>query len=142
MKNLARTAFWLVGILLVGCSAKWDESQLPSPVKDAFAKKYPGMKATWQKEGSQYEAEFNMEGKNYTAVYGADGSLEETEMDIALTELPDSARTYLQNHFKAEEIKEIEKLIMPNGEFSFEAEAGGQELLFDNTGKFVKQEKD
>jgi hypothetical protein len=131
-----------IGIILDSCNSKWDESQLPSPVKDAFSKKYPGTTAKWQKEGSQYEAEFNMDGKAFTAVYGADGSLEETEMEISLVELPDSARTYLQSHFKAEEIKEIEKLIMPNGELSFEAEAGGQELLFDSTGRFVKQEKD
>jgi hypothetical protein len=142
MRNLAFALIALAGILLQACSPQWDESQLPPPVKDAFAKKFPDMQAKWQKEGSHYEAEFDMEGKSYTTVYGEDGTLQETEIEITLGELPDSARTYLQNHFKTEEIKELEKLIMPNGEFSFEAEAGGQELLFDSTGKFVKQEKD
>ena len=142
MKNLKVGVLILAGLFFLTCSPGWDESQLPAPVKDAFAKKYPGTTAKWQKEGDQYEAEFDLEGKSLTAVYGADGSLEETEMEITLGELPDSARTYLQAHFKREEIKEIEKLILPNGEFSFEAEAAGQELLFDSTGKFVKQEKD
>ena len=134
----------LIGIIILfgACSSKWDESQLPMPVKDAFAKKYPGANASWQKEGEQYEAEFKMNGKSFTSVFGADGTLEETEMDISLAELPDSARNYLQSHFKAEEVREIEKLILPNGEFSFEAEAAGQELVFDSTGRFVKQEKD
>jgi hypothetical protein len=142
MKSSTLAILLAVAMLLQSCSEKWDESQLPAPVKNAFAKKYPGSTAKWQKEGDQYEAEFDSAGKSFTAVYGEDGSLEETEMEIALGELPDSARIYLQGHFKPDEIKEIEKLIMPNGEFSFEAEAAGQELLFDSVGRFVKQEKD
>jgi hypothetical protein len=129
-------------IYLNACSSKWDQSQLPATVRDAFEKKYPGTTATWQKEGEQYEAEYKMDGKSFTAVYGSDGSLQETEMEISLSELPDSARNYLQSHFKPDEIKEIEKLTLPNGESSFEAEAAGQELVFDSMGRFVKQEKD
>lgn len=142
MKNIRVAVLIVAGLFFMTCSPGWDESQLPGPVKNEFAKKYPGASAKWQKEGDQYEAEFDWEGKSFTAVYGPDGSLEETEMEISLGELPDSARTYLQAHFKPDEIKEIEKLILPNGEFNFEAEAAGQELLFDSTGKFVKQEKD
>ena len=142
MKNIIPGVLLLSSVMLNSCTAKWDESQLPAAVKDSFARSYPGVSAKWQKDGSQFEAEFSMNGKEFTAVYGAGGSLEETEIEIGLGELPDSARNYLQAHFKPADIKEVEKLIMPNGEFSFEAEAGGQELVFDSTGRFVKQEKD
>ena len=45
--------------LTTGYAQKVKAAEVPAAVKDAFAKKYPGAKAEWEKEDGNYEAEFD-----------------------------------------------------------------------------------
>ena len=71
-------------IISSACSEKHlDASQVPTAVKDSFAKKYPtATDVEWIKEGSSkvvYEAEFKSEGKEITAEFSETGEFLEEE---------------------------------------------------------------
>lgn len=52
-----------------------DSKNIPTPVKDAFAKDYPNAtNVTWSKSGGDWKATFTVAGMPLTATYHANGS--------------------------------------------------------------------
>jgi hypothetical protein len=83
-------------IALSARGQKLNESQVPAAVKTAFAKKYPSVKASWDKEGANYEANFKHDGKVMSAVIDRNGTIVETETDIPVTDLPKAVQDYMK----------------------------------------------
>lgn len=122
----------------VNCMAQ----DAPSVVKSAFAKSFPGASVKkWDKEDGKYEANFSKGGKMMSATFAADGTLEETETDIKVSELPSSVIEYIKAHYKNAVVKEAAMIIRGNDKM-YEAEVKGRDLLFDMQGKFLKEEED
>src|SRR5689334_9737088 len=65
-------------------------ADVPTPVKDAFAKLFPSVKnVAWSKENdSEFEAEFKNGGKELSANFDQTGKWIETETEIKKSELP------------------------------------------------------
>jgi uncharacterized lipoprotein NlpE involved in copper resistance len=124
------------------CAQKLKESQVPSATRSAFQKQYPGTAAKWEKEAGNYEVNFKHGGKTMSAVIDKNGTIVETETDIAVTELPQSAREYVRQHYKGSTIKEAAQIVKQNGEVNYEAEVKGKDVIFDANGKFLKEAKD
>lgn len=63
---------------------------VPVKVKTGFDQKFPGaQKVKWGKENaSEWEAEFTINGKAYSANYNLDGTWLETEYSVAMSEVP------------------------------------------------------
>lgn len=118
---------------------KW---KVPDVVKQAFAKNFPGAVAKWEKEGAQYEANFKTAGHTMSAVFDSKGTMEESETAISVNELPATVLTYVKNNYKSAKISEAAKITKVNGEINYEAEVKGKDLIFDTSGKFLKEEKD
>lgn len=116
----------------------------PPSVKDAFEKKFTGItKLHWSKEGKTgFEASFIRDNTAMSAVYDATGRLQETETAIAVNALPAPVIEYLQLHYKGSKIKETAKITKAGGVVNYEAEVNGRDLLFDETGAFIKSVKD
>ncbi len=66
----------------------------PKLVKDAFASKFPtAIKVKWEMEKIKvWEAEFMMDGKNYSATFKEDGTWLETEKQIEISKLPERVK--------------------------------------------------
>ena len=115
----------------------------PSAVVNSFVKTFPNTSAkSWDKEGAKWEANFVKEGKTMSATFTANGTLEETETDIKISELPSAVADWVKTNRKGSVIKEAAIITKPNGDKMYEAEVKGKDLLFDTNGKFVKEEKD
>jgi len=115
-------------------------SAVPTSVRSAVDKSYGEAKSlSWEKENENYEAEFQWKGAEYSAVYDAAGNLVETEVVIALIDLPASAVKYLGEHHSNEKIKEAAKITTAKGIVTFEAEVKGSDLIFDESGKFLRE---
>ena len=128
----------LTMIVTVSCMAQ----DAPSAVKSAFAKYFPGVTAKkWDKEDGKYEANFSKDGKKMSATFTAEGTLEETETDIKVAELPSAVADYIKTNYKGAAIKEA-AIIVRGSDKMYEAEVKGNDLLFDMHGKFIKDEKD
>ena len=152
----------LIVALCLGITASYGqdvkEADVPAPVKDAFAKKYPGLKAEWEKEDGNYEAEFegkriktNMETGSTskvrvegTVLISPTGSILETEEEIETKSLPNGISDYVTKNLGGKKIKEAYKITDNTGVISYEIEIGKDEYLFDSNGGFLKkaEEKD
>ncbi len=130
---------------------KVKESDVPAAVKEAFKKAYPKAEIEkWEKEDGNYEAEFEIEGVDKTGkksevegsvVYTATGELVQTEEEIRVSDLPKAAMEYIEKNVQ-KKIKEASKITEAKGTVNYEAEAGGEDYIFDSEGKFLKKEQD
>lgn len=128
----------------IGFSAyaqKIDASKVPADVKAAFAKQYPGVSVKWEKEDGKYEAGFKQNGNTMSALYEANGKMTESEMDIKVSDLPASVLAYVKENYKGKKIKEGAKITKSDGTVNYEAEVDDKDVIFDATGKFLKEMK-
>ncbi len=136
---MKKTMVVLTLFFAIGCMAQ----NVPSAVKNSFAKNFAGITVKkWDKEDEKFEANFTKDGKSMSATFTADGSLEETETDIKITELPAAVLNYIKANYKGATIKEAAIIEKPGSEKMFEAEVKGKDLLFNGAGKFLREEED
>jgi hypothetical protein len=142
--------------LCTGLSAqKLKEAEVPASVKEAFAKQFPSVKDTdWEKEGQNYEAEFEMKsvkmeaGKSVkssvekSAVFDASGQLLQVEEEIPVSQLPASVRDYVTKNLNGKKIAEAAKITDAKGTVTYEAEVAKQDYIFDSNGNFLAKEKE
>jgi hypothetical protein len=152
MKKLTLLAALCLGST-TGFAQKVKDAEVPAAVKDAFAKKYPGLKAEWEKEEGNYEAEFdgkkmvvNMENGKSTkrevegsVLISPSGSILETEEEIETAALPKGVSEYVTKSLGGKKIKEAFKITGSAGAVSYEIEIGKDEYLFDANGGFLKK---
>jgi len=119
------------------------EKGVPAAVKTAFQQKYPNAKETkWEKENSNFEAEFEINETDYSVLIDASGNILETEIEIDNNALPSNVRDYVSKNYSGQKIKEAAKITDAKGIVTYEAEIKGEDLLFDSNGNFIKEEKD
>ncbi len=145
MKNLIITGIALIAITTANAQ-HLKEAEVPANVKAAFAKKYPTSKVeTWEKEGSDYEAEFHLNKVESSAVFSADGMFKELEQEIKTTELPKTVMEYCTKTYVGYKLEEAAKITDATGKVMFEAEMKkGKEhfdVMFDDKGNFVSKGK-
>ena len=121
---------------------KLSESKVPAAVKASFTKMYPGVSAKWEKEDGKYEANFKQAGGTLSAMFEPNGTFTESEMDIAVTDLPAKVLSYVKDNYKGKSIKEGAKITKADGTVNYEAEVDGKDVIFDASGKFLKVVKD
>lgn len=134
MKKILGIFVLMGGVVAVSFAQKVADAKVPAAVKAAFAKNHPGLKAKWEMEKQNYEAEFTSKGIETSEVYAASGSLMETEVSIKSTELPTAVLAKL----KGMKIAETAKITKADGTVQYEAEVKGKDLLFDAKGNPVK----
>lgn len=140
MKNLIMVAAGLLFSFAVSAQ-KMKEKELPSAVKESFKKNYPNAKEVkWEKEGSNFEAEFEIGETESSVVYDANGILVESEVEIKIEELPAAVKDYVSKNYKAMKIKEAAKITAAAGAITYEVEIKGKDLIFDSKGNFIKEE--
>lgn len=119
------------------------KKDIPDVVIVNFQKQYPEVKEIkWEKEGENFEAEFNTNGLEESVLYDVEGNLIETEVQIKTGELPKGATDYITEHYKGKKIKEASRVTKADGNLSYEAEINGIELVFDSNGGLIKENKD
>lgn len=127
-----------------GIYAFGTSEDVPQKVKEAFAKKFPGVKKVkWEKESdTEWEGEFKMKGTEYSANFLEDGTWQETEHEIKKSEIPTNIKTVLDTQFSGYKIEESE--ISETSEsfvYEFELEKGKTEMevSIDKAGKVVNK---
>ena len=142
MKKLLITMLLHAGVLLSASAQKLEASKVPAPVKETFAKKFPGVTPGWENEKGKYEASFKSKGQSMSALFNADGSIVETEVGMKVSALPASVTAYVKEHYKGATIKEAAKITKADGTVNYEAEVNKMDVIFDADGKFLKEEQD
>ncbi len=132
----------LAGVLFVATNVM-AQKNIPDAAKASFAKEFPGVTVKgWDKEDGKFEAEFEKDGKEMSAVFTANGIFEEKEMAIPVSELPAAATEYITKTHSGSKIKEASVIIKADGSKWYEAEVNGKDLIFDANGNFSKKDND
>lgn len=119
------------------------EADVPTPVKDAFKKQYPTAKVEkWEKEGSNYEAEFHVNKVETCAVYDSNGKFVESEIEIKVSDLPKGVMDYIGKNLAGKKVKEAAKITDAAGKVSYEAEIDNIDYIFDSNGALIKKEEE
>ena len=134
-----------VALSITACSyaqkteKKATNSKIPETIQDAFKKQFPTITdVDWQQEGLNYEAEFENGEVETSVVINANGVILETETEMEPSALPKAILDYLDANYKGQKIKEAAKIVLSNGTVNYEAEVNKKDLIFDNTGTFIK----
>lgn len=141
----------IIGIVLVFAAATTiaftTKDKVPQAVKDAFAKKFPtAKKVDWEKESDkEWEAEFKLDKVEYSANFLEDGTWQETEHEIAETEVPQNVLSSLKSNFPGFEIEEAEISETTQGTvYEVEIEKGKEEweITMNSQGKVIKKQNE
>lgn len=127
-----------------------NKQEIPQAVLAAFKKDHPEVKkARYEEEffegKSAYEIAFRDDkGQERSEVYGADGSLVETEKTIKINELPDSVAQAVKNSYPQATLQRAFQVSNPSGTvtgYEVEIKAGKREreLEFDTNGKVLSR---
>lgn len=145
MKSTIITAAIIVFAMNLASAQKIKETEVPKSVIASFQTHFKGAKANaWDKEkNGEFEAEFEMNKVEMSANFSSDGTLIETEEEIAISSLPKSVEEYINKNYLGSKIEEAAKITDASGKMTYEAEIkkGKEEveLLFDSNGQFLKK---
>jgi putative PepSY-like beta-lactamase-inhibitor len=142
MKKLMGMLVAATSFTFAACSQKLDASKVPANVKAFFAKEYPGVNPKWEKEDGNYEATFKKDGRDVSLIISPAAIILETEVDIKTAELPAAVLGYIKEHYAGKSIKEASKIMKGDHTVNYEARINGRDVIFDEAGKFIKEEKD
>ncbi|WP_421871035.1 PepSY-like domain-containing protein [Marinoscillum sp.] len=129
MKNLKYPVLLTIFVTMLSCAQSGD--QVPEKVLSAFNAKFPdAKKVEWEMEDEQeWEAEFKMDGRDYSANFSVAGEWMETEYAIESSELPTAVMTALNENYAAFEIEEAELAETKEGtSYELELEVGDEEF--------------
>ncbi|MEP0984363.1 PepSY-like domain-containing protein [Ekhidna sp.] len=146
MKNLAIIIALSIAFSLQSCAQNKKGNRAPEKVKTAFNEKFPdAKKVEWEMENdSEWEAEFKMKGKEYSANFSTDGEWRETEYEIKESEIPANIRAILDENFTDYEIEDAEIAETPAGisyEMEIEADDEEFEVTIDSEGTLTKKKE-
>jgi len=141
------TILSLAAILLFSFTACGQSGKdVPAPVKSAFTQKFSGAtNVKWGMESDkEWEAEFQMSGKKYSANFDNAGNWMETEYQVTVSELPAAVKATLDKESAGSKIKLSEVTETKDGKaFEFVLNKGENktELVIDNSGMVTKKEQ-
>lgn len=132
MKNLTKNIVSLLVILFAIISVA-NAQDVPSKVKDAFAKKFPNARQVeWGKENAKvFEAEFVLDGTHMSANFDTRGNWKETEVAILYSDLPAAVQQTLKSDYSEAEVKHIFKVNQPGKTLYEVAVANGNEEKYE-----------
>lgn len=137
--------FLLLLILLTGFTACEEKITVPTAVKSAFAAKYPATSdLEWEMESlTEYEAEFEENGSEKSAIFTADGTWKETEVEIKESDLPAAVKAVISSEFPGYEIEKAETVETPKTALAYEVELEGEntiDVVISADGQILTQE--
>ena len=141
-----RNLFVLIGVIALfsftACGQT--EKMVPASVNTAFSQKFPdASKVKWDKENAtEWEAEFILNGVEYSANFDKSGTWMETEYKIAAAELPAAVQATLDDEFGGYDVDLAEVTETAGGKvFELGLKNGKEELeiSIDRDGKVLKK---
>ena len=144
MKSLTIIATLTVFFCMQSCAQKSEKA--PQEVLSAFSTKFPeATKVKWEMEKKgEWEAEFKLNGKEYSANFSVNGDWLETEYSIKESEIPANIRAILDQNFSNYEADEVEIAESPSGSsYEMGIEVGDEEfeVIIDSSGNLKKKKE-
>lgn len=127
MKKLSILLFALLSVFIISCNQQ--NVNIPEKVQASFDELFPlATEVEWEMEDeNEWEAEFEMDGKEASACFTSEGEWLETEYEVE--SLPETIETIINETYPGFEIDEIEMVESPefNG-YEIELKKGEEEI--------------
>jgi len=128
----------------MGFTQKVTPDKVPAPVKQAFAKKFPGAtEVNYEMEKKDYEINFRDKGVEMSVNFDATGKWLETETEIKAAELPKEVSASVAKNFAGFRISEVAKTETPDKgliyEMDLKKDTEGFEVQFSPKGDILKK---
>ncbi len=141
MNKVTITAVSLVLLFVLACDA---DKKVPEKVKTSFEQKFPDAKnVAWDMENdTEWEAEFTMNGVDYSSNFTVAGEWTETEFEMKITELPEVVQTLINSDYSGYNIEAIESSETKEGvvyEIALEKEEINIELSISKEGVLLNK---
>lgn len=135
-------ALLVLGLMNSFCfSQTIKEKDVPAAVIQSFQNEFPGVRVEkWEKEGANFEAEFDLNKIENSVVYDAGGKRLEHEVELKPSELPKFVLEYFEKNLPGKKIKEASKSTDAEGTITYEAEVGDTEYRFQEAVGLMGQE--
>lgn len=138
----------LFATYIAPCSAQINnDEKIPEKVIKSFDEKFPNIiRVDWEIENEkEWEADFKLNNADYSANFTADGIWKKTEHKLNINQLPQVIKNSISKEFNDYIIESAE--LIENSEvnaYEVKIKNGEQtiEVLFDNSGKVIKKEKE
>ncbi|CAG5082863.1 PepSY-like domain-containing protein [Parvicella tangerina] len=139
MKKTVFIMIAMIGMTAVSCA-----QSAPAEVQEAYKAKFSNAeRVKWEKENStEWEAEFKLDGKEYSANFSNDGEWKETEHEVSKSDLPSAVKQTLSaefNGYKVEAAESIETPKFSGYEMELEKGESTMEVVIDAKGKVLKK---
>ena len=140
----------LISTMLTTASQAQQGSKVEAPhaVSNAFHLKFPKAEnVKWEMEDvKNYEANFQINKTEFSAVFNSLGIWQETETEIKTIELPDAVKESINKQFSGYKIKEadkVEKILSPVG-YEVELKKGKEifEIYLSADGKVLSKKNE
>ena len=134
----------LSAITISSCRDDYPASKVPSVVHNTVNATFPGaIDIDWAKNSNSYEAEFDLNGVEFTAFVEPNGKLLSFKYDIKFTEFPEAIVSVIKSQYKGYRIDDAEK-VEKNDSTYYQAELEGKKksdlhLVFFADGKLADQ---
>lgn len=144
MKSLIMVTL-LMGYSLVSCSQDISARDVPSVVSNAFDAAYPDARdIEWEKEGDQFEVEFEVKDVDQVALLDNSGNLVMYKKDIRVSELPAAVTDAIKQNYDNKQIDDAD-LVEKDGTTYYQVELEGgirdEEIVFSEDGQVVNDFK-
>ncbi|MCX6246994.1 MAG: PepSY-like domain-containing protein [Bacteroidetes bacterium] len=132
-------------ISLMGFTQKITPDKVPTPVKQAFAKKFPAATddVKYEMEKKDYEINFKDKGVEMSANFDATGKWLETETEIKQSDLPKEVSASVTKNFAGFKISEVAKVEKRDSgliyEMDLKNDKEGYEVQFSPKGDILKK---
>lgn len=131
-------------ISLMGYTQKITPDKVPAAVKQAFAKKFPGVtNVSYEMEKKDFEINFKDKGVEMSANFDAKGNWLETETGIKASDLPEAVSASVSKNFAGFKTTEIAKVEKRDSGLIYEMDLNngkeGYEVQFSPNGVILKK---
>lgn len=142
MKTLKISLLSICFIGIFSCQQAKNSVEAPAAVIESFNGLFADVsELEWENEDSQWEADFSMNGNNYSASFDNNGVWIETEEEIEIEDVPPATKYTLDSRYSKYSIEESEKVTNQSGiAYEFELKNGDDEmeLLISSDGEVLK----
>ncbi|MCB0429304.1 MAG: PepSY-like domain-containing protein [Flavobacteriales bacterium] len=143
---MKQVSILLIVVFSLSCSKaqKLKTADVPTAVQSSFKDHYPLAESVkWEKEDGNFEAEFDLNKVESSALFDERGTFLQEETEIEKSMLPSGVTNYCAQQFSGYKLTEASKIRDASGTVSFEAEMSkGKErfdAMFDASGNFVEK---
>ena len=133
--------------LMLGAYAqdKLKEKDVPAAVQTSFKSEFPNAKdVDWKMKEGKYKVEFEINGLDHIASFGADGKLMARGMKIRISELPAAVATAVKGSYADRSIDDVYRVDRNGGAFYLVKLNGdpATKVLYSADGQVAKEKMD